>query len=302
MPRKNLNELPITETHPDKIKFWDYSRNTVKPSQFNYCDTTKVWWVCDVDSDHAWYQSVEVFCKRQADCMYCTRRPVPDHVRLSTKYPNIARQWHPEHNQHLSPDNVRALAKRTAWWTCQKVADHQWCALVYARTKLQEGCPYCLSSNVEYRKSLAACAPDLADWWSEEDNPGLPPKNVLATSSVVVRWCCGTYGEELKLGHKFSARVDSMVERGPVCHICNRDYHTPSVLLAQGFPDLAVQWHKSKNRDLTPEDVKCGSGMLVWWQCDVAKDHEWRTSVNGRTATDAGCRSEEHTLNSSHYS
>lgn len=51
--------------------------------------------------------------------------------------------------------------------------------------------------------------------------------------------------------------------------------------LAYKFPELAKQWHLTKNGTLTPYDVTCGSGKKVWWQC--SKGHEWESSINHRT-------------------
>ena len=38
--------------------------------------------------------------------------------------------------------------------------------------------------------------------------------------------------------------------------------------LAEVNPELAKQWHTSKNGDLTPEDVSAGSKKKVWWKCE----------------------------------
>jgi hypothetical protein len=52
--------------------------------------------------------------------------------------------------------------------------------------------------------------------------------------------------------------------------------------LAEVNPELAKQWHTSKNGDLTPEDVSAGSKKKVWWKCEKGNDHEWETSPNAR--------------------
>ena len=51
--------------------------------------------------------------------------------------------------------------------------------------------------------------------------------------------------------------------------------------LAYRFPELAKEWHPTKNGDLTPNDVTCGSGKRVWWKC--IKGHEWEVSISNRT-------------------
>ena len=51
--------------------------------------------------------------------------------------------------------------------------------------------------------------------------------------------------------------------------------------LAYRFPELAKEWHPTKNGDLTPFDVTCGSGKKVWWFGECG--HEWDDTVSHRT-------------------
>ena len=52
--------------------------------------------------------------------------------------------------------------------------------------------------------------------------------------------------------------------------------------LAELNPELAKQWHNSKNGDLTPFDIMPGSATRVWWKCDKAVGHEWDAKVTQR--------------------
>lgn len=45
-------------------------------------------------------------------------------------------------------------------------------------------------------------------------------------------------------------------------------------------PELAKQWHPSKNGRLTSRDVSLGSGLKAWWIC--SKGHEWEALVASR--------------------
>ncbi|PEQ44872.1 zinc-ribbon domain-containing protein [Bacillus cereus] len=56
--------------------------------------------------------------------------------------------------------------------------------------------------------------------------------------------------------------------------------------LAIRNPELAKQWHETKNGTLTPYDVTRSSSKRVWWKCN--EGHEWETSVNNR-AYGSGC-------------
>ncbi len=46
------------------------------------------------------------------------------------------------------------------------------------------------------------------------------------------------------------------------------------------YPDIAKQWHPTKNAPLTAEDVSYGSGQKVWWLC--SQGHEWKAAINSR--------------------
>ena len=38
------------------------------------------------------------------------------------------------------------------------------------------------------------------------------------------------------------------------------------------IPELAAEWHPTKNGELVPEDISYGSGRKLWWRC--AEGHE----------------------------
>ena len=56
--------------------------------------------------------------------------------------------------------------------------------------------------------------------------------------------------------------------------------------LATLNPELAKEWHPTKNGKLTPFDVSIGSNKKVWWKCDKGDDHVWKVSVNSRNNSD----------------
>lgn len=47
------------------------------------------------------------------------------------------------------------------------------------------------------------------------------------------------------------------------------------------YPDLAAQWHPTRNASLTADAVKPHSGQKVWWLCPHG--HEWKAVINSRT-------------------
>ena len=73
--------------------------------------------------------------------------------------------------------------------------------------------------------------------------------------------------------------------------------------LAETHPELAKQWHPTKNGDLKLEDVTAGSNKKVWWflSYDVPEDYpvehlrgkhfdfEWECIIQSRTRKGTGC-------------
>jgi hypothetical protein len=59
--------------------------------------------------------------------------------------------------------------------------------------------------------------------------------------------------------------------------------------LARLRPEVAAQWHPTKNGDLRPENVVAGSQRKVWWKCPEGLDHEWEATVANRARLGRGC-------------
>lgn len=52
--------------------------------------------------------------------------------------------------------------------------------------------------------------------------------------------------------------------------------------LLSTHPQIAQQWHPTKNGYLKPELFSPGSHKIVWWKCPLENDHEWRSEIRGR--------------------
>ena len=51
------------------------------------------------------------------------------------------------------------------------------------------------------------------------------------------------------------------------------------------IPELAAEWHPTKNKGKRPEDFTKGSGQKAWWLCSLG--HEWEAVINSRSRN--GC-------------
>ena len=192
---------------------------------------------------------------------------------------DLLQQWHPTKNEPLTPKQITYGSKQKVWWLCQK--GHPWQAAVYARTGTESGCPYCAGKKLwPGENDLATRRPDLAAQWHPTKNEGVTPSDVLVGSHYKAWWVCGK-------GHEWQAIVKSRVN-GTGCPVCaNRVLLTGENDLATVYPDLARQWHPTKNGTLTPRDVIAGSHRKVWWRCD--QGHEWQATILSRASSGNGC-------------
>ena len=135
------------------------------------------------------------------------------------------------------------------------------------------------------RESLAAFChrmnrEELLAEWDTEKNLPLTPETVSYGSKRRVWWRCAN-------GHSWQAAVHTRSGSGTGCPYCSgRRAISGETDLATRYPDLAAEWHPTRNGDLSPADVLPGSHRLVWWQCEHG--HEWRASVSARV-NGSGC-------------
>ena len=197
------------------------------------------------------------------------------------EYPNLLKEWDYEKNEELNilPEFLTDGSHYNVWWKCEK--GHSWQTIVSNRTRQNRGCPYCSHQlPIIGETDLASRFPDLCKQWHPTKNK-LKPSEVMPGTHKKVWWICD-------LGHEWEAEIKSRTT-GVGCPYC------AGKKVLKGFndlatlrPEIAEQWHPSKNGDLTPEDVTVASGKKVWW---IQKNgYEWEAAVYNRTGIKAGTK------------
>ena len=134
------------------------------------------------------------------------------------------------------------------------------------------------------KKTLSIISPQLAAQWHPTKNDGLTPEQVSAGSKSKVWWKCPNGSD-----HEWPASIEKRVKRGDGCPCCAGQRVSVTNSLASLYPDLAKQWHPTKNDSLTPEQVVAGSTNKAWWKCPKGPDHEWDASIVSRGKNGRGC-------------
>ncbi|MGL6235593.1 MAG: zinc-ribbon domain-containing protein [Segniliparus sp.] len=133
-------------------------------------------------------------------------------------------------------------------------------------------------------ESLADLYPELAAEWHPTLNSPLTPRDVKSMSNKRAHWRCGSCGETWE-----TTVVNRTLSNGPGCRKCSmqkagRARRTPKSgeSIAELRPDLAAEWHPTRNGVLTPHDVRPGSELPIWWRCST-NAHEWMSTAWSRS-------------------
>lgn len=211
---------------------------------------------------------------------------------LQAVNPKLAAEWHPTKNGGLKPEFIPAGSGKKAWWLCP-VCHGEWQTRIVERNQ-GRGCPYCTNQKVLVGfNDLATKSPKMAAQWHPTKNGVLTPQNVVGTSNKKIWWLCQT------CDHDWQAAISSRIyqnlgcpkcgaEKGKVTKRLNRIKNGVPTL-AQKYPELATEWHLTKNGDLTPNTVTYHSGLMVWWKCSICGE-EWQQTIYNRAYHNAiGC-------------
>lgn len=125
---------------PEKLKLWDWDKNTVSPYSLLPHSNKIAWWVCE--KGHHWSAAVNIVVKKQktSGCPYCAGKRVIQGISdLQTTDPEIASEWDYQKNV-LMPSEVSRCSHKKFFWICPR--GHSYKAEVANRVA-GKGCSIC---------------------------------------------------------------------------------------------------------------------------------------------------------------
>lgn len=278
MKKGNSSFKSLASAVPDLAAQWHPTLNgDLTPSEVTSKSSKKAWW--RGGCGHEWES---VICSRTqgAGCPYCSGlRPIKGFNDLLTSHPDIAKEWHPNLNYPLTPDNVSHGSEKRIWWIGE--CGHEWRANINSRTRDKYvGCPYCSGNKtLAGFNDLETLVPDVAAQWHPTKNGEIKP-NMVTRGTNTKAWWIG------ECGHEWEAAVSSR-SKGIGCPVCHglkvltgfNDFETTN-------PSIAKEWHPTKNGDIKPSQVITKTNTVYWWL--GACGHEWKASPHNRSVG-TGC-------------
>jgi len=252
----------LTTANPELAAEWG-SQNETTPDGHKPGSRVRVWWSCTVDEHPEYLAAIANRRLSNVGCPLC--KTPPFEKSFAAIAPHLVSQWSSKNS--LQPEQVYAKAITPVTWECD-VCQHEWSTRVSYRVENDKGCPSCKGRTL-VGKTVAEVLPYLMSQWSDQNVDS--PEVISAGSKKKVLWTCD------KSGHPDYEMRPVMRRMGYGCNRCVLAEKSLAVVK----PDIAKQWHPTKNGTVEPNDVMSASGMKAWWMCD--KKHEWEAAIAGRT-------------------
>lgn len=268
---------------PDLLLQWHPTKNIILSHEVSKKNKKKAWWLGECG--HEWDSTI-LSRVNGAGCPFCSGNKILEGFNdLLTLESVIATEWHPIKNGELKPSAFGRGSKEKVWWLGSGCG-HEWQSPIGDRVFKKTGCHLCSGKVIIFGENdLFTLYPNLAKEIHPTKNlPDLDISNERLNSLKKVWWLGAC-------GHEFESSIRSRTNPktdGSGCHYCggNKVLEGFNDLASQN-PELASEWHPTKNGDLTPRAINAKSGKKYWWLGKCG--HEWESQLSNRDSSGAGC-------------
>lgn len=216
---KNYN---LAVVFPERLKYWDYEKNTMKPTDITPHSSDEIYWKCD--KGHKFKKSPKsIIVKNKygnwskgSGCRKCSGKEVWSGNSFSNQNPLAAKQWvfkcktQKQKNGCMRcskksvweksewkyecnegrPEDFTVRSGKVKWFKCSK--GHYWKVAIGERKKY--GCGYCFGRWATKENNLKVVFPEIANLWDYKLNSD-KPEDYTPRSESVKWWKC-------QFGHK----------------------------------------------------------------------------------------------------
>lgn len=271
---------PISEEY---VKKWHPTLNgELTPADYSAGSKVKVHWLCE-KMGHSYFKSIQDVTKG-GGCSVCSGFQVCIGFNdFESKFPNIAKEWHPNLNGENKPSDFTYGSHYDAYWL--GACGHDFQATINRRVSLGNGCPYCAGQKILIGfNDLPTTHPNIVEQWDYVANGENKPEQYTAGTNKKVYWIGSC-------GHSFLNAVAEKVRSAETgadgCPYCaGKQILKGFNDLESQYPLIAKEW-SSKNKKRADE-VSGRVTLQAEWIC--AKGHEYKVGIRSRTHLGAGCK------------
>ncbi|MDA8550826.1 zinc-ribbon domain-containing protein [Candidatus Poseidoniales archaeon] len=278
----------MRNTHPHLAEEFHPTKNAdLTPDNLVAGTARKLHWICRTCS-HEW----ENFGYGRAGgegCAFCNAFALHSDGRnsMANTHPELVIELHPIKNGDFDPNKVVAGTHNRLHWMC-RTCSNEWVSSGNERTHQGSGCSSCNLGRLhsDGRNSMRNTHPHLAEEFHPTKNGDLTPDNLVAGTNKSLHWICST------CSHEWETTGNSRGFGGSGCGVCNTNYlhEDGRNSMRNTHPQLADEFHPTKNGDLTPDNLVAGTNLILHWICSTCS-HEWAVGGNNRSTSNnpSGC-------------
>ena len=294
--KRDTRKCNLAETHPELAAQWHPTKNRKQPTDFTAGSPLKVWWVCkegcaSCGRPHEWEARIlkRTSVRMPTGCPVCSGLKCCECSSLAAQRPDLMRDWDWEANAELDPKQISLGSGRRVKWSCNRHGT--WITTVQSRTDLGTGCPGCAVEKRGKRVPRGLLKdeyPELVKQLHTTKNGHMDLDKVTSGSRMKAVWVC-TMCQDDPPGcphpRDWEATIHSRTIIGSGCPYCAGMKVCPCKSLAELVPDVAAQWHPTKNGGKRSDQYGQYSNQKVWWQhycAETGQLHEWAAAINNR--------------------
>jgi len=274
-------------------KEFNIKKNNIDPNLVPFRSQIKFYWECkkghefqvSPGSRFAFLINKKFKRKEHSTCIYCLNKKVCEDNNLKFLYPKITKMWDYKKNT-LKPEKILAGSKTKVWWVCKN--KHEFKKEVSLVVNSNGFCGGCGREDGSYKtfatkeNCLKNKYPELAKEWHPTKNLPLKPEQVYKTTKRYW-WQCPKEHD-----HFFKQTIYERAIKKIGCSFCSFKKLCKTNSLQYMYPEVASQWHPTKNGNRTPKVTTGHSNTHAWWICK--KEHVWKSQIVTRTKKGTGCK------------
>ena len=258
---KGVNDLATT--NPKLLSEWDYKKNIIDPTKVSAKSQKKVWWKCLYGHEWQAYINNRVRGNRCPICAKASHTSFPEQALFFyiKKYFSDA----------INSDNDAIGMELDIYIPSSKIA------VEYDGVKWHKD----KDNEIELKKNKLCKDNNILLIRIREE--GLDLYNdcyCIVRTNIKSNNSLAEVIKKVLLKIDNTLKIDINIDRDSISIYDSYIIMNNSKSLANNYPEVAKEWHPTKNGKITPKMVSYGTSKKMWWQCE--KGHEWQAKVSNR--------------------
>lgn len=266
--------------YPEIAKEWDYEKNgSLTPEKVRVRSNRKVYWICSI-CGHSWKTYIFNRTARNDGCPECSKGYKESFPEKCVLY--YIRKYFP------GADKFQFPSVRYELDIYIKDLD---CAIEYDGRAFHQDLQHdikkdrYLSEKMPNTTLIRVREPGCPDYQSPNPNvhfihlSDIDEESLEKAISNIFAFLNQTYSPGVR------PDVNINRDRSEIFELMAHDKLKTS--LQTEYPELASEWHPTRNGTLKPSHVAPRSGLRVWWKCEHG--YEWSAVIDDRAKGKTGC-------------